>query len=186
MGRRRNLSDLVRFGRLSVRLDGFVVSEPEFRFRELRNFHTRNLSELIRFGRFSVRVDGILGLEPEFYLASCGFTRFPQEFYLASCGFTRFPQEFAVPSCGFTRFTSENYPPNLTGTDDRGVYFLALFTSKSPSYPLPMFLCHVFLRRKKHHRHRLPRVVVFNVIYKHKSLLPTTVCLCHAFFTSKN
>ena len=48
MGRRRNLSELVRFGRLSVRLDGFVVSEPEFRFRELRNFRTRNLSELIR------------------------------------------------------------------------------------------------------------------------------------------
>ena len=66
MGRRRNLSDLVRFGRFSVRLDGFVVSEPEFRFRELRNFHTRNLSELIGFGRFSVRVDGIVGLEPEF------------------------------------------------------------------------------------------------------------------------
>ena len=100
----QNLSELIRFGRFSVRLDGVVVSEPELRFRELRNVHTRSLFELIRFAPFSVRVDGFVVSEPEFrfrerfpqqfYLASCGSTRFPQQFYLAPCGCTRFPQQF--------------------------------------------------------------------------------------------
>ena len=102
--------------------NGVVVSEPEFRFRELRNFHTRNLSELIRFGRCSVRVDGILGLEPE----SPSIVRihaFPAGIRRSIVRIHAFPAAIRRSIVRIHTFTRENYPPKLTDTASLGVQF---------------------------------------------------------------